>query len=196
MINEAQLTAAGIDPALWLANLIEVADWFELNTPRRVAHFLAQTSHESGGYRRLEENLSYSAERLVEVWPNRFTPALAARCAHRPELIANTVYSSRMGNGEADSGDGWKYRGRGILQITGRSSYGACGEYFSLDLLNDPDRLAEDRQMAGLSAGWFWRTNGCNDLADDDDIEALTKRINGGLTGLDQRRALYERIPQ
>lgn len=159
-------------------------DLFGVNTPLRVAHFLTQCCHETGGFRRLTEHMNYSAERLRQVWPNRFSEATARSYAHQPERIANYVYAGRMGNGPESSGDGWRYRGRGLLMATGREMYRRLGYEGEPDRLGSmPDALA--------SALAIWRdVKGCNPLADADDLEAIRRRINGGTIGLEECRRL------
>lgn len=205
------LIAAKIkDPDKWLQPIIETCVEFEINTPQRIAGFLAQTSHESGGYTMLTENLNYRAATLAACWPNRFAemvnkkPKKDAKGAliptkvafaieKKPELIANLVYSNRMGNGTAESGDGWKYRGRGLKQLTGKDNYKRCGEALGVDLVANPDLLLEPI-FAARSAGWFWKVNNLSSFADNADIKGMTKKINGGYIGLEQRQALYNKI--
>ncbi len=203
------LVAAKVkDPAKWLDAVIETCVEFEINTPQRVAGFLSQTSHESGGYTMLTENLNYRAATLAACWPNRFAvlgadkkpirengklvpTAVANSIAGKPELIANLVYSGRMGNGPAESGEGWKYRGRGLKQLTGKDNYTRCGAALGLDLVNEPDLLLTPINAA-RSAGWFWKVNNLSAFADAGDIKGMTKKINGGLIGYEQRQALYD----
>lgn len=172
---------------------------FSLTTPTRQSAFLAQAAHESAGFTRLTENLNYSATGLAATWPGRFRgadgqPSALARALHRrPEAIANVVYANRMGNGPEASGDGWRYRGRGLLQITGRAQYQRCGAALGLPLVEQPDLLALP-EPAVLSAAWFWQVNGLNELADAGDFEAIARRINGGLNGLAERRALWAKF--
>mgnify|MGYP006267911195 FL=1 len=205
------LVAVGVkDPAKWLDAVVETCVEFEINTPERIAGFLAQTSHESGGYTMLSENLNYKAATLAACWPNRFAvlgpdkkpkkdekgknipTAVANSIAGKPELIANMVYSSRMGNGPAESGEGWKYRGRGLKQLTGKDNYARCGRDLGLDLIDNPDLLLEP-MAAARSAGWFWKANNLSSYADKGDLEGMTKKINGGLIGYPQRKALYDK---
>jgi putative chitinase len=205
----ADLQAAKIkDPAKWLEAVRVTCREFEINTPQRVAGFLSQTSHESGGYTMLTENLNYKAATLAACWPNRFAvlgadkkpikengknvpTAVANSIAGKPELIANLVYSSRMGNGPAESGEGWLYRGRGLKQLTGKFNYEKCGAALGLDLVGNPDLLLEP-MAAARSAGWFWKANNLSAFADANDIKGMTKKINGGLIGYEQRQALYD----
>ena len=209
MITISQLQAAKIkNPEKWLDAVEATCQEFEINTPERIASFLAQTSHESGGYTMLSENLNYKAATLAACWPNRFAElgpdkkpkkddkgkliptAVANSIAGKPELIANLVYSSRMANGPAESGEGWKYRGRGLKQLTGKDNYTRCGGAIGLDLVSNPDLLLEPL-AAARSAGWFWRSNNLSAFADVEDIKGMTKKINGGFIGLEQRQALY-----
>jgi len=206
------LVAAGVkDPAKWLDAVVETCVEFEINTPQRVAAFLAQTSHESGGYTMLSENLNYKAATLAACWPNRFATlgpdkkpkkdekgkmiptAVANSIAGKPELIANLVYSARMGNGPAESGEGWKFRGRGLKQLTGKDNYARCGRDLGIDIVGNPDLLLEPT-YAARSAGWFWRTNSLSTFADKGDLEGMTKKINGGLIGYAERKAKYDKI--
>jgi putative chitinase len=206
------LVAAGVkEPDKWLEAVVETCVEFEINTPHRIAAFLAQTSHESGGYTLLTENLRYKAATLAACWPNRFAEMgpnkkpkkdpkgalIPTKVAHsiagNPELIANMVYSSRMGNGPPQSGEGWKYRGRGLKQLTGKDNYARCGKDLNLDLVGNPDLLLEPINAA-RSAGWFWKTNRLSNFADKDDLKGMTIKINGGLIGYDKRLALYNKI--
>ncbi len=212
MINADLLIAAKIkNPDKWLHAIIETCNQFEINNPQRIAGFLAQTSHESGGYTMLTENLNYKAATLAACWPNRFAELdgnkkpkkdakgkliptkLAQSIAGKPELIANLVYSSRMGNGAAQTGEGWKYRGRGLKQLTGKDNYARCGRDLGIDLVGNPDLLLES-MYAAKSAGWFWKVNNLSAFADANDIKGMTKKINGGYIGLEARQALYNKI--
>lgn len=196
------------NPEKWIDALVDTCRDFEINTPERIASFLAQTSHESGGYTMLSENLNYRATTLAACWPNRFAvlgadkkpikengklvpTKLAESIAGKPELIANLVYSNRMGNGPAESGEGWKYRGRGLKQLTGKDNYTRCGQALGVDLVSNPDLLLEP-MYAAKSAGWFWKTNKLAEFADKEDIKGMTKKINGGLIGYEARQALYD----
>lgn len=215
---------------IWADPLAITMLTFDITTPARIAAFLASVLHESADLRRLEENLDYTAPRLVAVWPRHFhlaedDPELglldATRYAHHPELLANVVYAHRMGNGDEPSGDGWRFRGRGLLQITGRelyqaffdelrglllrvieatglavyqAVYDALGESPVLwpDLLMEPD-------LAALSAGWYWERIDGNSIirnGDDTAFENLTRAINGQLIGLEARSALFEHAKQ
>lgn len=170
--------------------LAEACAEFGIDTPARLAAFLAQVAHESANLARLVENLNYSAQGLLAVWPNRFTPEAASAIARQPERIANRVYAGRLGNDDEASGDGWRYRGRGLIQVTGKANYAACGKALGLDLVGAPE-LLETPGPAARSAAWFWSSRGLNAPADRGDIEAITRTINGGLTGLADRKAHY-----
>ena len=177
----------------WFDALQQTCDKFEINTPERIAGFLSQLSHESGGFRFTSENLNYRAEALTRSWPSRFPPGVAESYAMQPEKIANRAYCDRMGNGDEASGEGWLYRGRGLVQLTGKDNFAAFSLDCDVDALNNPDLVAEP-DLAALSAGWFWSKNGLNALADAKDVVGMTKRINGGTNGLDDRQMRYSRI--
>ena len=175
----------------WIDAINQTFEYFDISTPEQQASFLGQCGHESNGFTALVENLNYRAESLCKVWPKRFPSLEMAQPYHRnPESIANHVYAGRMGNGDESSGDGFRYRGRGLIQLTGRSNYKSCGEALGVDLEENPE-LVETPQFAALSAGWFWSTHGLNNIASD--ILAVTKKINGGTLGLDDRVARTDR---
>lgn len=187
--------AVGIAPAdakTWCGPLAEACAKYSINTPARIAAFLAQVAEESRRLTRVTESLNYSAERLAVVFTHYFPGTLASRYEHKPEAIANRVYANRMGNAGEDSGDGYRYRGRGLIQITGKYQYGKCGEALGLDLQAHPE-LLELPANAAASAAWYWVHNGCNELADRGAFQSITKLINGGLMGYDERLALYRR---
>ena len=186
------LPNAGPVAGVFVSALNDAMARYKIDNRLRVAAFLAQVGHESGQLRTLVENLNYSAEGLVRTWPRRFNLLTATNCARKPEQIANIVYASRLGNGPAATGDGWKYRGRGLIQVTGWVNYQACGSALSLDLLTKPE-LLEQPAYAALSAAWFWSSNGLNELADAGKFEAITQRINGGQNGAADRLAIYQR---
>jgi putative chitinase len=166
---------------------------FDISTPARMAAFCAQLAHESGQLQRWTENLSYRWERLRQVFPKYFPSDAEARPFDRqPERIANRVYANRMGNGPETSGDGWRYRGRGPIQLTGKDNYRACGQGIGVDLVADPELLAMPERGC-LAAAWFWARSGLNALADAGDFVTITRRINGGLNGLAERREFWER---
>ena len=204
------IVAAGVKQATaekWVDAVVAACQEFSIDTPQRIAGFLSQCAHESGGFERLQENLNYSADGMAGIWPKRFAvlgpdkkpikkdgknqPNKFALALHRkPEMIANVVYSGRMGNGPTESGEGWLYRGRGLKQLTGKDNHRACGAGLAVDLVANPDLLLEPI-YAARSAAWFWATNKCNAFADSEDIEGLTKRINGGLIGIEDRKKRY-----
>jgi len=163
-----------------------------VDTPHEIASFLAQIGHESGQLQRLEENLNYSDKGLLATWPKRFDLVTAARCARKPEVIANRVYANRMENGDEASGDGWRYRGRGLIQVTFKRNYRRCGEYLGLDLLGDPALLLEPANAA-RSAGWYWKVAGLDAHDDDDDARSESRIVNGGEHGLADRQAILTR---
>ncbi len=170
---------------------------FEINTPLRAAHFIAQLAHESGSLHYSCENLNYSAKALRAVFGKYFpTDDLAEEYARQPEKIANRVYASRMGNGDETSGEGWKYRGRGLIQLTGKDNYTNCGKGIELNLIDNPEQLADDANAAVAAAGWFWDMRKLNGYADEDDVKAITKRINGGYNGLEDREAYLARAKE
>lgn len=183
-----QLTYLGINPS-WFDAIDFAFRKYEIVTPVRQAHFLGQTAHESANYSRIEENLNYSANGLMAIWGSRFpTIEVANEYARKPEKIANKVYSGRMGNTE--DGDGWKYRGRGVIQLTGKENYTNCGNALGVDLISSPDLLLTQK-YAALSAGWFWNKRDLNSIADlgmtDPAFVSITKKINGGTIGLQER---------
>ena len=186
MISAEKLHALGIAPE-WSEPLTTTFVKFGMNTPKEQAAFIGQASHESGHFRLLEENLSYRAETLMKLWPKRFpTMDDANKYARNPQLIANHIYCNRMGNRDEQSGDGFRFRGRGLFQLTGHDNYWHCGKALGQDFVMNPDLIATP-MFAALSAGWFWETHGCGKLVDN--AETLCKRINGGLIGLQDRIA-------
>lgn len=170
-----------------------------IDTPARIAAFLAQVGHESAGLTVMSENLNYSAQGLASTWPKRFRApdgaptALAQQIARKPVDIANAVYADRMGNGSPASGDGWRYRGRGPIQITGKYNYQAAEKAIGLPLVENPD-LAALAEGGAKIAAWIWSREGLNELADADRFEEITRRINGGVIGLRERLELRNRI--
>ena len=185
-MTEEQLSALGID-AKWLNPLNETFAKYDISTPLRQAAFIGQCAHESNNFTRLEEGLNYSASRLMAVWPSRFpTLEAAAPYANNPEKLADKVYGGRADLGNKEDGDGFKFHGRGCIQLTGRDSYERCGEAIGVDLIGQPNLLVEPL-YACLSAGWFWNKKGLNVLADAQEYGQMTRRINGGLVGLDDR---------
>ena len=185
------------NPNAWVQALNLQLDRYGFNTLNRISAFLAQTGHESAGYTALKENLNYSAQALNAVFPKYFKNAGrdANLYARQPEKIANVVYANRMGNGDTASGDGWKYRGRGLIQLTGKDNYQKFSNYISdPEIMKNPDLVSDDYNYAILSAIWFWNFNSLNVFADSGDMKMLTKRINGGYNGLDDRIKLYNKI--
>ena len=181
-----QLDKLGLDHK-WLEPLNETFEKYKINNPKRQACFIGQCMHESGGFKILQENLNYSAAALMRTWPSRFPDMdTADKYAHNPELIASKVYAGRMGNATPE--EAGKYIGRGLIQLTGKENYANCGVGIGVDLLGHPDWLATP-QYAALSAGWFFNKKSINQLSDVMDIETMTKRINGGLIGIEDRKA-------
>ena len=168
----------------------DTAAKFQINTPLRLAHFLAQCGHESAGFKATSENLNYSAKGLMSIFKKYFpTEALANAYQRKPEKIANKVYANRMSNGDEASGDGYKFRGRGYIQLTGKANYTAFGKSIGEDILSNPDVVAS--KYALLSAAWFFSKNGLHKMADGgagvDTVKAITKRVNGGYIGIEDR---------
>jgi putative chitinase len=180
----------------WANSMNEVFPTYEINTPKRVAAFLAQCGHESGGWTTFEENLNYSAQGLNGIFKKYFPTLESAQpYARQPQKIANKVYGGRMGNGPESSGDGWKYRGRGPIQLTGKDNYRAFAKDMFEDwenLFENPDWVTSDKDFALMSAIWFWNKNKLNVQADSGDIKLMTKKINGGYIGLEDRIHHYE----
>jgi len=168
---------------------------FDITTPYRRAAFIAEAAYESEWFSVVEENLRYSAAALLRAFPSHFTPGDVPHYADFPERIANRVYANRMGNGNEASGDGWRYRGRGLLQITGRGEYAACGVNLGLPLVADPDLLLQPGNAA-RSAAWYWWSNHLNTLADLGKFAAITLRINGGEGGEAERADCWHRALQ
>jgi len=195
-ITQQQLGACiGNNPYLeqWTEALNKILPDYEIDTPQRVAAFIAQSAHESGNFTALHENLNYRAETLRKVFPKYFTDASAAQIASQPnkaELIANRVYANRMGNGTEESGDGFRYCGRGLIQLTGKSNYQAFADSIETPVEQIPEFLATF-EGAVQSACWFWESNNLNQYADSGDIVTMTKRINGGTIGLEDRKQHY-----
>ena len=181
---------AGRQAGVFVPVLNTAMNRYQIVGSKRIAAFIAQVGHESGQLTHLVENLNYSAEALQRAWPSRFSAKLAADVARKPEQIASIAYDNRMGN--TSTGDGWKYRGRGLIQITGKNNYRVCGEALGLDLIAQPE-LLEKPQHACMSAAWLWATNSLNTLADAGKFDTITSRINGGQNGAADRQALYVR---
>ena len=186
MINSDQLKQLGIG-AEWVDPLNETFQKFNILTPRQQGAFIGQCGHECGNFKVLEENLNYRAVTLMKLWPKRFpTQEVANSYEKNPKKIANMVYSSRMGNRDESSGDGYRFRGRGCIQLTGHSNYYHAGQACGVDFVMSPD-LVGTPKYAAITAGWFWSTHNCNTFAENQDWIALTKKINGGTIGLSQR---------
>ena len=191
LLTLEKLSRLGIEDK-WLQPLNDAFAKYDIFTPKRQACFLGQAMHESGNFKNLEENLNYSALGLMKTWPSRF-PDLdtADKYAHNAEKIANKVYAGRMGN--IEEGDGYAFRGRGIFQLTGRENYANFGHNASVDVLSNPNLLSTP-EYATLSAAWYWNKRSLNQYADVMDVESLTKRINGGTIGLDNRKAQINKV--
>ena len=196
-LNQLKQMVPGIPYAEhWHEALEQLLPDYEINTPQRIAAFIAQCAHESGGFRFVKENLNYKAASLRKIFGKYFPDdAIAAAYANRPEMIANRVYGGRMGNGPEASGEGYKYCGRGLLQLTGKENY----SWFAASLEIGPEEAAEYLETfegAAQSACWFWETNNLNAEADAGDIKKMTKKINGGYIGLEDRIHHYEHALQ
>lgn len=196
MTKDQFMRAAGISISLaekWYPHIVEAMNTYCIDTPKRQAHFIGQIGTESGGFQSVQESLNYSVAGLA-IFGSRLTAAQREQLGRKPgekalsperqAAIANIVYGGHYGNNL--NGDGWKYRGRGLKQITFKANYEECGKALGLNLVDSPDLLLQDK-YAALSAGWFWKANGCNQFADAGDVNGLTRRINGGLNGLQDR---------
>lgn len=189
--------ATGVSNAVrdaWFPHIAASMEAFGITTPLRQSHFLAQTGHESAGFTKVEEGLNYSETALLATFSRRITPqqakAYGRNEAHpaNQKMIASIVYANRNGNGDVSSGDGYRYRGRGLIQITGKANYAALVKQLGVDIVAYPDRLAGN-MLAAMSAGAWWKNNGLNELADSDDVTRITRIINGGINGLDDRKS-------
>jgi len=179
---------------------------FGINNVLRLSHFISQCSHESGGFKSVRENLNYSAQGLANTWPARYSVnpkakplvpnELAKQIERKPEVIANKTYANRMGNGSEESGDGFKYIGRGYIQLTGKDNYREFGKLLDVDLVKNPDKVATDYPL--LSGAWFFSKNGLNTMSDkgstEDIVKSITKRINGGTVGIDHRLKEFKKF--
>lgn len=188
MLSPEKLNQLGIG-AEWSEPLTTTFTTFGMNDVKKQAAFIGQCSHECNHFKTLEENLNYRAETLQKLFGHKFQPNEFALYAHQPEKIANRIYANRMGNRDEKSGDGWRFHGRGCIQLTGHDNYYHFGQSVQRDMVKDPQLVATP-MYAALSAGWFWKTHGCNDLAESGNNEGLCKRINGGLFGLNERNEL------
>ena len=191
MVNAEQLKRMHIDPSL--ADVLnETFERWDIRTPNQQAAFIGQCSHETNNFRVIEENLNYSAATLLKLFPRTpkrawgFTPEEAAAYEKQPRKIANRIYGNRMGNRDEKSDDGWRFRGSGYLQLTGHDNFYHFSKAIGEDLVMKPD-LVRTPKYAALSAGWFWSTHGCNQLADAQNWIGLTRKINGGVIGLADR---------
>jgi putative chitinase len=191
MLNSDQLKKMHIG-AEWVDALNETFERFQIDTPMRQASFIGQCGHECANFRVLEENLNYRAATLLKLFPRTprrawgFTPEEAAAYERQPKKIANRIYGNRMNNRDEASGDGWRFRGRGILQLTGAANYHHASKALGVDFIMEPDLVATPKYGA-MTAGWFWNTHKINQFADVQDWVTMTKRINGGTIGLDDR---------
>ena len=174
--------------------LDDVIKKYNISSPLRLSHFLSQVAHESNNFKAIRENLNYSAEGLLKIFPKYFSKDTASACARQPEKIANIVYSNRMGNGDRQSGDGYKFRGRGFIQLTGKINYKALSDYLEVNLIDNPDLVATKYPLS--SAGWFFQKKGLWTICDEGDsvdiIKKVTYRVNGGYNGLQDRINKFE----
>ena len=177
---------------IWVEAMNKILPRYDIMSPKRLAAFLAQTAHESAGFTAVRENLNYSAQGLMKTWPARFNQTTAAAYARQPEKIANKVYANRMGNGDEASGDGWRYRGRGLIQTTGKANYTKLAQYIK-KTLQETIEYCETVEGAVESACFYWASNNLNAIADTGDMAALTRRINGGAIGLADRLDKYKK---
>jgi len=189
--------ATGVSDSLrdaWYPHIAASLSAFQISTPLRQAHFLAQTGHESAGFLKIEEGLNYSENALTAMFGKRITAEQArayGRNAMHPanqKMIASIIYANRNGNGDVDTGDGYRYRGRGLIQITGKANYEALVKQLGADVVTNPDLLLGYR-FAAMSAAAWWKNHGLNELADSDDVTRITRVINGGTNGLDDRKS-------
>lgn len=186
MVNSEHLKKMHIDP-VWVDALNETFQRFNILSPIQQASFIGQCGHECGNFKTLSENLNYKAETLMKLWKTRFpTIEIANEYARNPKKIANKVYANRMGNRDESSGDGYRFRGRGCIQLTGHANYFHAGQACGEDFVMNPDLVATPR-YAAMTAGWFWDTHKLNQYADRTDFLMMTKKINGGTIGLDDR---------
>jgi putative chitinase len=179
----------------WYNALCNELPKYEINTIPRVAMFIAQTAHESGGFTALKENLNYQAKSLTAIWPKRFPPGIAEQYAHHQEAIANRAYCDRMGNGPESSGDGWKFHGRGLIQLTGKSNYVAFAKEIGMDI-DECVEYCETPEGAVESACFFWEHHNLNAISDAGDVVKATKTINGGTLGIEDRTARFHQALQ
>lgn len=184
-------------PTKLITDLLEVATKYKINSPNRLAHYLAQCAYESSNFTRREENLNYSAKRLMVVFRKYFpTEELALKYEHNPKAIASRVYANRMGNSTEDSCDGWIYRGRGYIQLTGKDNYKSLNKALNDNIVDNPDLVAD--KYALMSSAWFWNSRNLNEIADlgtsENEVALITKKVNGGFHGLEERTKLFNKF--
>ena len=187
----------GVIPDNVFSQILGVMETFQINTPLRMSHFLAQCAHESGNFKTVNENLNYGAKGLLRTFKKYFpTEAKALQYERKPEKIANLVYANRMGNGVESSGDGFKYRGRGYIQLTGKVNYESFNKMVDDDIIVNPALVATKYPL--LSAAWFWNSRLLNTLADkgatEVEVSSITKKVNGGVNGLADRLAKFKKF--
>ena len=190
MLNSDQLHKLGIS-ADWVDPLNATFSKFGIDDVRKQAAFIGQCSHESGHFKKLEENLNYSTDTLNRLFGHKFKPGEIEQYAHQPQRIANRIYANRIGNRDEASGDGWLYHGRGVIQLTGHDNFWHFGQSVGMDFVHNPAPVSQP-MYAAMSGGWFWATHGCNPLAEAENWEGLTRRINGGTFGLEERIKLMQ----
>lgn len=189
-MNNEQLAKLGID-SKWLKPLNDAFEKFQINTPRRQAAFLGQCMVESGKFTHLTENLNYSAQRIMQVFPAKFKGVDPTPYAMNPEKFANRVYAGIIGNGDEASGDGYKFRGRGVIQLTGRANYRDCGKGIGVDLEANPDYVSTP-EGAIMSAAFYFKNRGLNELADTWNLDEVTRKVNSAKLGLAERKTYSE----
>lgn len=192
-----QIFPSNRDPTNWSNILNAVSVEFEITTPARLVAWLAQCGHESAQFRHLRECMSYSAVTMMNTWPSRFRDlAHAQQYARQPEKLANYVYALRLGNGPPETGDGWRYRGGGVIQLTGKTQYKLAGEAIGVPLESTPNKI-EQPLTAARVAGWYWKDHGLNELADVGEFDRITETINGpAKLGLAERKMIWEKAKQ
>lgn len=183
---------------VWVGHFNAAMNKYGINTPIRQAHFISQVGHESGGFSTIQENLNYSVSALTNLFGKRMSPEDASRLGRQPgekvvpkerqTQIGNLIYANRNGNGDVNSGDGYRYRGRGLIQVTGKANYAALVNQLGVDIVADPDLLTGYALAAESAAAW-WKNHGLNEIADTDDVVRITRIINGGQNGLDDRKS-------
>lgn len=187
-------TADPNDVEYYLDALNKVLPEYNINTKLRACHFIAQVAHESGCLKYKKENLNYSAEALRRVFGKYFkNDGIALDYARKPSMIGSRVYADRMGNGDEDSFDGFRYSGRGLIQLTGKGNYEQCGKALKIDLVKNPELINSDAEICVRVACWFWDSRDLNLIADEDDLHSITKKINGGYNGIEHRAELLEK---